>query len=121
MKIRTGFVSNSSSSSFVFVGLWAPREIPLQEDIEQIELFLEDEYYSHLKIDYANSENGLPNNCLTLGCIWFYKADEGEVKHISEEVVQNILAKAREAWMRLFPDDIPETQHSGVYAGSAWS
>jgi hypothetical protein len=57
MKIRTGFVSNSSSSSFIAIGIRATEEI--SKKVLEINNLSDDDYYDCDDIIYDDSEYGI--------------------------------------------------------------
>jgi len=64
MKIRTGFVSNSSSSSFVLVGFKAVEGTKLYEQIKNLDY---DDVYELNLMKLKGSEGGLEDNAIAVG------------------------------------------------------
>ena len=93
MKIRNGFVSNSSSSSFVFLG-FIPKVGDLNDDIEEVVeqggfVYLGDgDYEGAIGKIIADNDGSFPGNSYSLEDInrWsteiseFFKIDKSKIK-----------------------------------------
>lgn len=92
MKVRTGFVSNSSSSSFVLIGASIPKDLLTEDEfiaksglVEEQYVGLDKrtrEYYHHVfhKIRYNfidNEDDGAPPHRALVGKGFFLLNDEG--------------------------------------------
>jgi hypothetical protein len=98
MKIRQGFVSNSSSSSFIFV---LKKEIDLKEKIKQLLKLPEDSPFSSITKDIADIvvENSEPTDIKEYIEDYFYDTDE------YPEYCGKVMAKEWELFTGSFSDE----------------
>jgi len=81
MKKRTGFVSNSSSSSFVLIGWKVSEEVfNIAEDHEIDSLEYDDSFIVGIELDRFDDDGNLSVNDIDLDCI------KGSLEQIKKEL-----------------------------------
>lgn len=93
MKIRTGFVSNSSSSSFIILG--RVYDISQKNLLPQKEKWMEIEKRSDIHVEEGYSENGIPEGKIVAGV--YRKGDSNTDQFSDEELDVNVISERLDA------------------------
>jgi len=79
MKIRTGFVSNSSTSSFVICGYKIPEETPHQEIMQKLLGITENDIINKMKKEYHYKDKDINEEDIKDYCSeWLYDIRSGQ-------------------------------------------